>query len=439
MINQDVVNYIKNRLAQGVGDDEIKNELVASGWQEGDINEAFTTARPIVPEQNPVVSEPFGEDDTETTLENKKDVAESSLPAKEKSKKHSRAIGLVVIVTIGLLVAAGGAAGYFAGHFDFLKKDSLTAEEILVKAVNAQAGVYSARSTLNTEIKLPPFDDLFLPEEFVGENAGGMNLLKIDVDAGFELDPAHFKFKKLRYVLDIGLESPETNQRIGAGVEFRIVDDANYVQLTHLPVFIPKSISDSLTKSWVKIDEELIKEEIAVLGVDLEDVDRANRTMMAKTMEALSSRNIFNVLERLEDDKIGDDDAYKIYYDINVENLAQALLVSIEAAMEEFAEEFSSVEKKEIEELKQEFIENFGALESIKGELWIEQKTFFLKRLTTASVTNVEDLFSEFDFDNEPATIEVVADLVLSAHNEPVQIEAPEEYLTVEELMEMTG
>ena len=39
MVTQEVINYIREQLQQGVSQDIIKNTLAQSGWQEADINQ----------------------------------------------------------------------------------------------------------------------------------------------------------------------------------------------------------------------------------------------------------------------------------------------------------------------------------------------------------------------------------------------------------------
>lgn len=41
MINQELLDYIKQQLQQGVSREQIKNSLLANGWQEQDIEEGF--------------------------------------------------------------------------------------------------------------------------------------------------------------------------------------------------------------------------------------------------------------------------------------------------------------------------------------------------------------------------------------------------------------
>lgn len=41
MINQQLLDYIKQQLAQGVAKETINTNLLSQGWQQGDLNEAF--------------------------------------------------------------------------------------------------------------------------------------------------------------------------------------------------------------------------------------------------------------------------------------------------------------------------------------------------------------------------------------------------------------
>lgn len=55
MTNQQLLDYIKQQLQQGIGREQIKSSLIANGWQENDINEAFATLsnNPVPPPQSP--------------------------------------------------------------------------------------------------------------------------------------------------------------------------------------------------------------------------------------------------------------------------------------------------------------------------------------------------------------------------------------------------
>ena len=50
MINQELLDYVKQQLQQGVSKEQIKGSLMGNGWQESDINEAFMAlSAPSIP------------------------------------------------------------------------------------------------------------------------------------------------------------------------------------------------------------------------------------------------------------------------------------------------------------------------------------------------------------------------------------------------------
>jgi len=55
MANQQLLDYIKQQLQQGVSQDQIKNSLMSNGWQSQDIEDGFNIIGPSVPVgQNPI-------------------------------------------------------------------------------------------------------------------------------------------------------------------------------------------------------------------------------------------------------------------------------------------------------------------------------------------------------------------------------------------------
>src|SRR3989344_6895948 len=44
MVNQQLLDYIKQQLQQGVSRENITNNLISQGWQQSDVNEAFSQA-----------------------------------------------------------------------------------------------------------------------------------------------------------------------------------------------------------------------------------------------------------------------------------------------------------------------------------------------------------------------------------------------------------
>ena len=95
MVNQEMLDYIKQQLQQGISQEEIKNSLIANGWQANDVQETLNSV-------------------TSTGQLNQSSSTQSS-------KGFNKRL-LWTITVIGVLVIGGGVMGYFA----FINNSSTT-------------------------------------------------------------------------------------------------------------------------------------------------------------------------------------------------------------------------------------------------------------------------------------------------------------------------
>src|SRR3989344_6205520 len=58
MVNPQLLDYIKQQLQQNVSKEQIKNSLLANGWQTSDIDEAFSSLQPNIPSPHNVIPQP---------------------------------------------------------------------------------------------------------------------------------------------------------------------------------------------------------------------------------------------------------------------------------------------------------------------------------------------------------------------------------------------
>ena len=56
-MNQDLAKYINKAIADGMSEAEIKNKLIDAGWQEKDINNAFSAHEKLDLNKTPVFKE----------------------------------------------------------------------------------------------------------------------------------------------------------------------------------------------------------------------------------------------------------------------------------------------------------------------------------------------------------------------------------------------
>ena len=123
MINQQLVDFIKQQLQIGLAKEKISSELLANGWNTQDIEEGFkATGIPIPPAPAPA-SIPPAAPVSATPILNPAPITTQSLnpnlyshfddtkPAVAKVKQSGK--GLFLIILIILFLLAGGASAYF--------------------------------------------------------------------------------------------------------------------------------------------------------------------------------------------------------------------------------------------------------------------------------------------------------------------------------------
>lgn len=87
MINQQILDYIKQQIQQGVSREQIKSSLMTNGWQSTDVEEAFNL------------------------INTQGQLSQSDIAQRPKSFNKT---ALLAIIVIGVLVIGGGVMGYFA-------------------------------------------------------------------------------------------------------------------------------------------------------------------------------------------------------------------------------------------------------------------------------------------------------------------------------------
>lgn len=132
MANLELENYIKKSLEQGVPEQEIKNALRSAGWQENDINDAFSKAKPSS-------SQPSSKEEVKVLNINE---------TGEKVSKSNKKIGKILIISLIIIVL--GAGGYFSYKYLMPKGqiiNEITAPTIIPTSTPEEISTLTATST----------------------------------------------------------------------------------------------------------------------------------------------------------------------------------------------------------------------------------------------------------------------------------------------------
>jgi len=138
MVNQQLLDYIKQQLEQGVSQEQIKNSLLSVGWSEADIEEGF---RLISSSTTPAVTPPIY---SEKITENQQKAVFA--PSETKSTKN-----LIIIISVILILAAGSVFGFYTFYKSLHKEIAQTPE----------TSTSSTQVTVTTPTSSPSFCDSY--------------------------------------------------------------------------------------------------------------------------------------------------------------------------------------------------------------------------------------------------------------------------------------
>ncbi len=398
MVNQQLLDYIKQCQQQGVEKTEITKALVAQGWQSVDVEAAFQTvdttpASSIVTEAlQPAANTPVTQ------------------PLKEKTP-HNKIILIAVFIISGLIVAGAAFAGYmylFPSPETVLNKMSQQLTTIKtaeyrgeIKAEVPSVGLAGLDSL--TESSSTPALPKIITMLATFEGKGSL----VDTDNSSSQFSAS---------LSSDVETP-----LGAagstlvGFESRYIAKIAYIKLTTLPNFGLFDLS-FLTKQWIKIDLGAMQKEFAP-SLDSEVPQNGlTAEQIQQIKDATAKAKLFTVVATLAGEKIEGNDMF--HYKIALDKVAmKQWLQTVKKIVD--TKEFTAEESKSLDEA-------LAAVDLTNNEIWISKKDFLPYKVLT--VTSVKDA-SKADM-----TTNITTTLYFKNYNQPIVVETPTSSKTFEEI-----
>ncbi|OGE88978.1 MAG: hypothetical protein A3J07_04740 [Candidatus Doudnabacteria bacterium RIFCSPLOWO2_02_FULL_49_13] len=374
MTTPELLAYIESSRQSGLADSEIKQALLAQGWPVSDIDEGLTPPT----------------------------AAESMAPAGPgklsffKSKKFLITSGAAVAV---LLIAGGlvyafwpvGPEVIMTRMFD--QMDGLTSfnyEGNVTGTVNAPS-LMSLVPTALTNSKT-----VYQPQA-AGQVAGTTNS-KVTLDFTGAAEVADVNNPKVEFSFTL------TFQDFVFGVETKTLTKTVYIKLDQVPDlgFIDLS---KIKNIWIKIDESELGQSSAG--------DELTPEQKRKLRELWDTSNPFSISAKLPDEKIDGAAVYRFQYQIDRERLKQFIAGSEQIAT---GHEMDDTEKQEL----------LKGVTFTTGELWIGKKDYYLRKITGGVSASTES--------NSVGSGQVNWEFKMSNFNQPLNIQAPAEYKTVDEI-----
>ena len=385
MVNQQLLDYIKQQVQQGLNREQIKKSLLEIGWQEADINEAFTFI------DSPNVSVP---------PESAPSQLLSALP--QQPERRTKKTLLAVILIIGVLIFGGGAFGYFY-YF------RVTPEKVIEKMMARLSEVNSLeyQGEIETEITAP---DLL---------SGGQRTSGFSIDFSGKSDISDLNNEKGSLLLNIRTDALKELMQgeFIFGLEIRTIGQVVYFKLNNLPDLGIFNLS-FLTNQWFKFDleasTEKLKKQLGLEGneeefEELKKKQELSPEQIEKLEEIVAQSKVFKITGTLPSEKIEGVNTH--HYKFLIDKAAlKKLIIDISTFIQNH---YKTLTEEELAE----FDKGLEIIESIDGEIWIGKKDYLPYKI---SLTMTIKETSE-----SKTAGKSIATLSFKNYNKPVQIDVP--------------
>lgn len=242
-----------------------------------------------------------------------------------------------------------------------------------------------------------------------------------------------------------------------AAMEFVMIGQTCYLRLTTLP--LPSllgeeneslsQVLDMVKNQWIEIDQESLEELSKTFGQEYQPSmsQEKQKELNDKLVDLLKDSKFYSVKEELSDEEIGGKMAYHYLLTLDKEGIEKLIPDMMKLVMENYVtngEELSLEEKnkgfeEDFSEAVDKFFEKTGPVDF---EVWIGQDDMYLYRAEFKKEVDLEDFkesvsgLGDVPVASQAGKVLVSMDLNLSKFNEPVKVEAPKEFKTIEEVVE---
>lgn len=398
MIDQQLSDYIKQQLQQGVGKDEIKNTLLAQGWQEKNIDKALNLSGQ--PEQSASYNMP------ETTFP-KSDIS----PAKVSKKP----IALIISIILGVAIIGGGVFGYFY----YFQSPERIIQKMVGKMVEVKSLEYTGQIVIEIDTSdLSTFsllgnDNLLQPKK----PSQPKQTDKFSINFSGASDWHDLNNLKAMFKFDINTDILSQ----GFGLEIRTIENITYLILSDVPDLGFFDLS-FLENQWVKVDPEAIKKQFGLekLEEQLREVQKEQKLspeQIEQIKEAVARAKIFKIIEKLPSEKINGINTHHYKFTIDKNGLIE-LFTEINKIIQN-----KSLTEKELQELNK----SLEAIEMPAGEIWIGKKDLLLYKIfLNLNIKETEETKSDG---------RITASVQFKNYNKAVQIDIPAPVKALEEII----
>jgi len=423
---QKLINYIKDSLNKGFKKQDIKKQLINVGWKEGQIEEAFAFIS---------TEKKKGTNEVKNAVK-RVDQKKDDFYKDERIKDKSFNLKPVLIALLVLIVLIGGGVSAFFLMGD--PEEDPDPEEDVVDEFNPQEEIMNSL-----------------------RNMGDLNSLSSTTSFSLVADGDEGYFDgSFSFITRVDEQAEEAEFILegeamadGLGGSFKgsllVVNDKLFARLDRFPdlgMFLPlpsdfgeirgryillvEDIADpevqgDLDEEYFSADIEMFMEEIFEEDVDPEIVEE----FLTDIMEMIWEKEIITVIGS-EDDQIDGVSVNRHDLDVDPENLPD-LMIEIAEKYEDFIKDLDAEEvREEVARNREDFEELKEDLEKVDFSLsiWVDGDYVYKVELV---IDEIEDEMDELE------QFELIFGVKFGDFNQPLNLEEPEDYMTVEEVEEI--
>lgn len=401
MVNQQLLDYIKQRLAQGATKEAISSGLVSQGWQTSDIEEAFNLVSSSNPSVSPqdTTSQPF------STL--------SQQPEKGINKSL-----LIVISIIGVLIIGGGVFGYLYYFQESPEKIIQKMGDRLaeVKSLEYQGEI---KAEITTSDLLSGGGNLLQPVQ----SAPSQQVSDFSINFSGKSDVSDLNNPRGSFVFNIRTDALRelTQEDSVFGLELRTISQAVYLKLSNIPNLGFFDLS-FITNQWIRIDTEALKKQFGLEKLEKQIKEAQKQKELSpeqieeiKRVGALAK--VLKITDKLPSEKIDGVETYHYKFVIDKEGLKK-LVIDISFIVQD-----KTLTEKEVAD----FDKSLEIIESLGGEIWIGKKDLLPYKIFLQ--------ISVKETDESKISGKLTLMILFKNYNKPVQIDVPSPVKNLEEIL----
>jgi len=241
---------------------------------------------------------------------------------------------------------------------------------------------------------------------------------------------------------DMDVEFSTEGVAISAGMEFITIAETSYfklITLPNLPLFGGLDLStmlDAVKNQWIRFDQESMGDVFEKSGIEYYQPlsEREQKELIEKLTELLKGEKFYKIEKELPDVKIGDEMTYHYLLTLEKGEIRELIPEMMETMMGYYlfspglSPEEMEITKEEIPEQIDEFFEKIG---EITFEVWIGQKDKYLYKVEFGKEIDLSESDQSF------GKVSILAEINFSRFNQSVEIEAPKDSKTLEEISQL--